>query len=491
MKLRKKIIKTSDAEITGIQDADGLTVFKNVPYANCHRFQRPVLKTLSGTVDATCYGPAPWQAPPAPFFSARSGEPLCVPMDEDCLNLIIWTADLHRPKKAILFWIYGGAYIAGYNYRTGFTPEGFVRQHPEVMVIAPNYRVGVFGNLNLSALTEQEMYRFSCNLSIWDIICALQWTHKYAELFGGDVQNITVYGHSAGSNAISHMVVMPECTGLFRRAICQSSFMPDLGTTRWESSLDVANHFFQLLNASSLETLLVRTPQELLTAQKKLFSKQYAGRAFKLFSPVEDGILIRRNAFDSFRNGQINVREMMIGFSEGECDQMYMNLTDADAEKQLIARNADKGLTSRDIITYNTMHPERSFRENLCTIHNELQIMLGGELIAQSACKHCKIFEYMFCVPHPDLGLRALHGDPTYYVFGNHMVDEVAAPGLSQEMMDVFASFLYTGDPGKGCKAKWPDYSFDGTVMTITPQWKNVSSYWMQDFQYWKNRIQP
>ncbi|MCD8148585.1 MAG: carboxylesterase family protein, partial [Clostridiales bacterium] len=102
---------TPNGMIQGVRE-DGVLVFKNIPFARCARWQAPEkLELPKGEYRAVEYGPAPIQNPPDPFWAKRSGELIDFPQSEDCLNLNIWTADVNKPKKAVLFWVYGGSYI--------------------------------------------------------------------------------------------------------------------------------------------------------------------------------------------------------------------------------------------------------------------------------------------------------------------------------------------------------------------------------------------
>ena len=159
-------VTTPCGTIEGFQGEEGVCTFLNIPFAKAGRWQAPkAIPPFSGVLEAKAYGPAPIQAEPDPFFAKRNGDFLDVPTSEDCLNLNIWAADLKTPKKAVLFWVYGGSYIMGYNYKRLNLPEKLVKAHPELLVVAPNYRVGVLGSLNLSSVDPDGAYRFSNNLA--------------------------------------------------------------------------------------------------------------------------------------------------------------------------------------------------------------------------------------------------------------------------------------------------------------------------------------
>lgn len=471
-------------------EPNGVTVFRSIPYAKAQRWQPARLYELTGpSYQAAEWGTVPVQGPPAPFFAKRSGERTDLPCGEDCLNISIWAGDLQQKNKPILFWVYGGAYIAGYNYRKGFTPEEFAKAHPEILVVAPNYRIGILGSMNLSSLTRDPVYRTSNNLALLDLITALYWVHKYATAFGGDASKITMYGHSAGSNAISHLLTMPLAKGLFRRAICQSSFMTDLGTVEYCTSQEIGQKFLELAGADTLEAALALTPEEILAAQKQLFRYSFGGKPSKMFSPVIDGIVVQAEGFRAFVEGNFCAEQLMIGGSEGEYDQRFWEMSPDETREAVRLGNADKKVTQQDIQDYLKLFPERDEKESYMTIHNVLGLTLGGEWIARASAPHCPVYDYQFRLRSDAGEHRALHGDPTYYVFGT-LMDAAAPKELSRQMMDAWAAFVKTGDPNHPGIPAWPTVSQQHTVMTIGETWQTVPEYFQRDISFWADRFE-
>ena len=482
------IINAPCGQILGQPDEYGVTVFKNIPFATAKRWQAPVLcKASHQPLGSTDYGPAPIQDKPDPFFAARSGELTEFPQSEDCLNLNVWAGDLGTPKKAVLFWVYGGSYLIGYNYKKGYLPSRFVAAHPEILVVAPNYRVGVLGSLNLSSLTSAPEYACSNNLALLDILAALEWTRNNIAAFGGDAASVTLYGHSAGSNAISHLLAMPRAKGLFKRAICQSSYMSDLGTVALDTSENVAQKFFELSGITTLDQALALNPQSILASQKKLFGFQYKGsKASKMFSPVADGLVVEKEPFLHFVNGTFNGEQIMIGGSQGEYDQMFIKKDLDETKSFIIARNSDKKLTEQQVNDFIALHPEMPEKEACMTIHNELGLSLGGEWIGREVSRYVPTYEYAFCLRDPNEGCRAIHGAPCNYVFGT-IVPKNAPPQMEHQMMDTWAAFINTGDPNNALIPEWPRYQPDGDVMVIDSEWHCQHGYWAKDFAFWKN----
>lgn len=472
----------------GVRTDSDILAFYNVPFALAERWKAPIaLPPSSGISPAKNYGPAPIQAEPDPFFAKRNCDFTNVLTSEDCLNLNIWTSDLTVKKKAVLFWVYGGSYIMGYNYKRAYLPENFIKSHPEVLVIAPNYRVGVLGSLNLSSLHPGEDYKFSNNLALLDLIAALRWVNQNIEAFGGDPQNVTLYGHSAGSNAISHLMVIPEAEPYFQKAICQSSYMTDLGTVALDTSEEIGKKFFELAGISTLYEGLALSTEQILDIQNKLFGFRYGGsKASKLFSPVQDNIVVDTHAYERMVKGDFRLKSLMIGGSEGEYDQMFLKMDPSETKASVLQRNADKKISECDLDSFAALHPEMSKKEAYMSVHNQLGLTLGGEWIARACCPHIPVYQYMFRLRDPKEGFRALHGAPCAYVFGC-LIPEGAPKNLSSQMMDVWASFITSGSPEYETIPSWPPYRPDGSVMAIDENWTVEEEFWKKDFALWKD----
>lgn len=480
------IVSAPCGKMQGVE-TNGITVYRNIPFAHAPRWQASVpAEPWEDVRLCTEYGPAPIQNEPDPYWAKRTGELTEFPQSEECLNLNVWVGHSNVPKKAVLFWVYGGSYILGYNYKKSYLPDAFVAAHPEIIVVAPNYRVGVLGSLNLSSLSGSPEYAYSNNLALLDILCALRWTQKNIAAFGGDPDAVTLYGHSAGSNAISHLMAMPQAKGLFKRTICQSSYMTDLGTVALDTSEEIGKKFFELAGCSTLQQALALPCDKILQVQKELFQYRYGGsHASKMFSPVEDGLVVAKEPFRAFVSGKFNGEAVMIGGSQGEYDQMIRPKTLQESKDFVVARNADKKLTPEKVEAFIALHPEMDEKEAVMSIHNELGLSLGGEWIGRAICKKVPVYEYNFWLREGEEHNRAAHGAPSNYVFGTLPAPDAPAE-LTAQMMDTWAAFIQTGDPNNARIPAWPRYEPDGSVMVIDREWHAVKGYWAKDFAFWR-----
>ncbi|XP_015434533.1 PREDICTED: esterase E4-like isoform X2 [Dufourea novaeangliae] len=133
--------------------------------------------------------------------------------DEDCLYLNVYTNSLNGPKP-VMFWVHGGAFISGTGAISNWGPDYLVRK--DVIIVSPNYRLGAFGFLNLQHKDA------SGNMGLKDLILALKWVNQNIASFGGDPNNITVFGFSAGAALAHAIIVSPQSRGLFHKVILQS-----------------------------------------------------------------------------------------------------------------------------------------------------------------------------------------------------------------------------------------------------------------------------
>ena len=208
------MVRIGSGELKGESLDGGLTAFRGVPFARAARFAPPEpAEPWTGVRDATRHGPIS----PQPPFRAGSvtGEPQDgLPQGEDCLNLTVVTPGTDG-KRPVLVWIHGGAYTTG-SGSMAFYDGRRLATEGDVVYVAINYRLGALGYLRLDGVAPG-------NLGLLDQLAALRWVRDNIAAFGGDPDNVTVFGQSAGAHSIACLMAMPRARGLFRRAILQSA----------------------------------------------------------------------------------------------------------------------------------------------------------------------------------------------------------------------------------------------------------------------------
>ncbi|MBV7295628.1 carboxylesterase family protein [Corynebacterium sp. TAE3-ERU12] len=189
---------------------------RGIPYATADRYQPPQpIADSTARIDATAPAPVCPQQPQSEVSRLIAPTATPLPQDENCQRLSI-TAPQSGQDLPVLVWIHGGAYSSGGGDQDVFDPRRLVEEQ-NVIVVNITYRLGVFGFMN------NPDRGIPANLGLLDIIAALGWVHRNIAGFGGDPDNVTIFGQSAGADAVVGLLAAEDTRGLFRRAIVQSA----------------------------------------------------------------------------------------------------------------------------------------------------------------------------------------------------------------------------------------------------------------------------
>ena len=198
-------------------------VFRGIPYAQPPvgnlRWRAPQdLAPRTGVRQATTFGAACWQSYSDDAFVWSRGE---FPRSEDCLHLNIWQPEKTDATAPVMVWFHGGAHTGGFAHVELFDGTELARQG--VVVVTVNYRLGPWGFLAHPALAEESEHNSTGNYGLMDKIAALKWVQKNIQGFGGNPDNVTLFGQSAGSSSVCALMASPLASGLFDKAIGQSA----------------------------------------------------------------------------------------------------------------------------------------------------------------------------------------------------------------------------------------------------------------------------
>lgn len=340
-------VQTRFGLLDGLSD-DGLNVFKGVPYAEppvgSLRFRAPrPLRPWSGVRQAGRVAPASLQmnAAIAPRVAPRiqaldPGVRGILPwpgyvkdayaiseVGEDCLYLSIWAPPAEPGEKLPVYvYFHGGANAVSSGSIEIEDGANFARRH-RVVVVKPNYRLGALGWVHFGLLGDSPEMAEAVNLGLQDQVAALEWVHQNIEAFGGDSDNITVGGESAGATAVSHFLTHPRARQYFRRAVIQS-FTPfnNWCTSPRADSEWVAREYLRLLGCTSTQQLM-QVPGEDLLAVQNIMTRWHAPEsnvAWRPLGAVVDGVHVpdfpaRLLSSAPFKADQL---ELMLGFAKDE-----------------------------------------------------------------------------------------------------------------------------------------------------------------------------
>ncbi|MDR3139496.1 MAG: carboxylesterase family protein [Treponema sp.] len=279
-------IKINNGIIKGLYEK-GVYAFKGIPFAKPPvgnlRFKPPVpCEDWVGALDCTCYGLRPCQNPP-PWCEDRA----IAVYGEDCLNLNVWTPGTGGKKRPVVFNIFGGGHMEGSNSEIG--SEGYNLAHGrDIVVVAPNYRVGALGYLYLGHLLGEE-YAASGNSGLLDQVLALKWVKDNIGFFGGDPNRVTIIGQSAGGKSVANLMVTPEASGLFHGAVAMSGALQSITDIQTDKALTgnfLSAMGLQEKDASKLLSCPVRDILEAQEVANKIYFKAES------YGPTADGIVV-------------------------------------------------------------------------------------------------------------------------------------------------------------------------------------------------------
>lgn len=218
-------VQIDSGDLQGVAE-DGIMRFLGVPYAaaptGALRWRPPQpAQPWEGVRTATAAGHACPQ-PTGKYKAAWVNDAIAeAGIDEDCLNLNIWApANRSRPLP-VMFYIHGGNMQYGANAMPLY--DGTVLAREDVVVVFINYRLGYFGRFAHPALSRLQADEPLANYGLLDQIAALEWVHRNISSFGGDPNNVTIFGHSAGGVSVNYLMATPQSKGLFHKAIAQGS----------------------------------------------------------------------------------------------------------------------------------------------------------------------------------------------------------------------------------------------------------------------------
>jgi para-nitrobenzyl esterase len=368
------VIKIQQGEVRG-STIDGVNSFKGIPYAappfGANRLRPPQpVEAWSGVRDALNFG----STVPQPTAPSSLDDLLPNPHipGEDCLNLNIWSPDLGSIGHPVMVWIHGGLFEFG----TGAAYDGSHFARDGIVCVTINYRVGAEGFLYLG--------EGNANLGLLDQIAALEWVQENIAAFGGDPNNVTIFGESAGAMSIATLLAMPLAEGLFRRAIAQSGAAHH--TISAATARRVGRHLAEKLGvAATRETIAAVPVDRLLQAQAELNADLVAHpdpddwgsevvAAMLLWQPVVDGDVIPSPPLDRIVAGAGAGIEVLVGTNTDEHRAMLVpgGAIDRVTPDSLAKSVADYGLPVEEtLFAYRAAHPGASSGDLLAAIRTD------------------------------------------------------------------------------------------------------------------------
>lgn len=226
---------------------------------------------------------------------------------EDCLYLNIWKNEDDIKDKPVMVWIHGGAFEMGGTVDPLYNCHNFIEENPDVVIVTIAYRLGVFGFFHLSHLEDGADYPDAQNLGLLDQTMALKWIKENIAGFGGDPNNITIFGESAGAASTSLLPLIDEAKSYFNKVISQSG--SPVFTRSIEQSIECSNEIMKLLNCKTVADLKKIPEKQLVEAYSTLELRVW---------PERDGKLLPLNPYETYANGECNDKIFLHGCNKDE-----------------------------------------------------------------------------------------------------------------------------------------------------------------------------
>lgn len=463
------VAATTTGRIRGFLD-NGISVFKGVPYGadtSSRRFQPPVPpEPWTDVRDAFQFGHSAPQAKGAGnTLFPRDESPS---MSEDCLALNLWTPALRdRGRRPVMVWFHPGGYSSMTSNAALYDGVRLCRRG-NVVVVTVNHRLNAFGHLYL-ADADASRFADSGNAGMLDLVLALRWVRNNITEFGGDPNNVMIFGESGGGAKCATLMAMPAARGLFHR-VATASGQQITASRTFTASANRAEFLAALRLAPDQIRELETMPMERLIE---------AARAVKYFGPVRDGRSLPRDPFDPDAPPLSADIPMLLGnnhdetrFLIGAGDPSLFALTWDTLQQRLEQNSPFMGTLDRAevIAEYRRLYPHYSPSDVFFAATTASRSWRGQVIEAERRAKQPKgsaptyVFQLDWRTPVEGGKWKACHGLDIPLVFDNvGYAAQMTGTGpdaqrVADQMSDAWIAFARTGKPGTARLPEWPPY---------------------------------
>jgi para-nitrobenzyl esterase len=476
--VRGPVAMFDGVSFAGTPFATGGAEFRGVPYAappvGALRWAptRRVTLDTRRTHDATRFGPACPQGNSlssfvrniAAAFGRADSVRITTPVtSEDCLTLNIWTPDRSPDaRRPVMVWIHGGSNITGQGSSDVYNGANLAARG--VVVVTINYRLGALGFLAHPALATESAQRASGNYALLDQIEALRWVQRNIQSVGGDPARVTVFGESAGSFDIMHLLASPLSTGLIHRAITQSGApMATMPTRAQAESLglvfasrvlrDTTHSVLTALRALSADSVVAAT------ARMQIEASDFAG-------PVIDGHVLIDATGKRFDTGRILPVPMLTGSNALEMSSLrgYVPQFPRTVANYSAWLSRSFGLIAPRLLALYPAASDADVVPALLRVTTDLYMTCPTRFAARGVARTGQpsyLYYFTRVIPGGE-SLGAYHSAELGYVFGNRESWLPAQPedfALSNTMQQYWVQFATTGDPNVSGLPAWPAHA--------------------------------
>lgn len=459
------IVKTKQGLLRGYQYGD-MYYFKGIKYADSERFGMPQpVKTWEGIKEAQLYGYCCSVLNPYPV-----DKNLIVPHrywhdSEDCQYLNIWTKSIsEQEKKPVMVWIHGGGYENGSSIEHVDYDGENLAAFGDMVVVSVNHRLNILGYLDLSSF-DDEKYHNSGNAGNADLVAALQWIQENIAVFGGNPENVTIFGQSGGGSKVADLMQTPAAAGLFHKAIIESGVWNKSHTAPMDGRKVALAVLKQLGLTEEDYAQLEVIPYRRLADAFNAVREELAAEGVSLFwSPIPNdwymGSIVQTDICDHAKK-----IPLMIGSVFGEFMPQYEPEPEKYTEEEQ-RKMVEKlfGVHTDEIIhAFREAYPEKpicyavtvdSIFRNPTLQYMDMWCKKSDAPIYSWMLTYC--FDYMGTYPawHCSEIPFAMHNIDLIEVYGSEECEK-----LQEEICGAWVNFAKTGNPNHSGLVSWPEYT--------------------------------
>lgn len=473
-----RVVRTQSGEVSGKVLSNGLEVFKGIPFAAPPvgelRWTPPQLAApWKGARKADSFG-SPCTQPAAPERLGPWTEVFLSKLQpsEDCLYLNIWTRAKPPSKPLpVMVWIYGGGFTSGAGSVEIYDGAALAAQG--VVVVNFNYRVGPFGFLAYPQLTKESPHHSSGNYTLLDQIAALRWVRRNIRAFGGDPNQVSIFGQSAGAASVWALTQSPLAGGLFERAIVMSgpAVIPYPGINASDTLAGAEREgekFAEKLGVHSLAQLRALPAEKIMKASQQM-----------RWSPIRDGWVLRAGWQPKHQVPMIN------GMVADDIGIGYYGTDPAPPVTLESLHKTLQQICGGELQVCEKLYPASDNRQAASAREAALQDRARVSLhkwakLQTSFSPHVYIYYFNRELPwpqHPEFAV--FHSSELPYVFNNlRLLDRPWQPvdrRVAREISSYWVNFAKSGSPNAEGLPAWPAFKVgDETIMQLAGEMKPV-----------------
>ena len=507
----------STGRIRGLQ-IEGVNIFKGIPYAGSvsgnRRFRRPApLEPWTGVRDTVKLGPPAIQA-------LRRNEP---DPAEDCLFLNVWTPANDGKKRPVMFYSHGGGFVIGSGGSAGQDGSNLARNF-DVVVVETNHRLGMLGFMYLDEIAGSD-YAGSGNMGLLDITEGLKWVQENIHVFGGDANNVMIFGESGGGAKTSCLYAMPDAAPYFNKASIESGpgvrmLTKEIAEQNTELVLKefglTKKNWKKLLDVPTAEILKVQAKMPFVPPfQRPRDVEGITAPSVGGFGPVVDGVVLPHHPFDPVAPAIAKDKPLMVGWNEDEFtffawergDTEFATLDFAGLKTKLEPQFGEN--TPKIINTYKETRPNASPADIYVAVSSIALMGLGSIEIANRKLEQAGAPVYLYNfgyksekkIPGTDYPMGTPHAMDITFKFNNEVPPKEGEPDIpsffaggrperfkaSHNMAAFWTGFSKYGHPEAEGLPHWPAYDKENkATMRIDTQCKVIKHRFAKELKMWR-----